>query len=527
MSRAVTIELDVDDAQAVKAWQRGKQAIAEFDKQGGKAKQTFGDMFANSTRGMASAAAGFIGVGSAIGGIVTVATLLRNEYDSLLQRQSQAAATQLTLSGAERQLALNVGGDPFAPLAEKLAQQQQAISIRDRIVAESGATPLEVTNALSGAFSARGNASLDQAGAAVSAAVKLAPSSEDIDYLAAGSLDLVRSGADPGNAAAFLASAGSQLRLTKTKEVGENTAKAVNLLGQFGNDERESAALFGLLTKAGTDPEGRSSVTAALQFAGQVRALAPTPGDTFGGLEQIVSDPKLKAKFLKDLTGEQRFKPTFEALVNDPSARAELFGIRDALPSFADSERLLADQSTLLGALPTAPVRNVQRGFTSATESLLASDPSAISSVIRDRLPEFERSAGGKAISSKLAGVARELESGFGENPIAALGSAVSQLSAEESRLRRGKVIPGTGGQVFSGFGTVDIPAQRTAPTNRDIQIADVIQQLVETLNQQRETVEVSVKVNNRAAPATIKTPAGPRKHSRLNSPPVTAGGTR
>lgn len=534
MSRKVEIEMTVDDAKAVRAWQRAKDNIAEFDKQGKKTSKTFGSMVTDQVKGIASIAAGFAGVGSVIGGIVTAAQLVRAEYDNLLLRRSKAADAQLTLSGAERQLALNVGGDPFAPLAVKLAQQQKAIQIRDQIVTQSGGTPLEVTNALSGAFSARGNASLEQAGAAVGAAVQLAPTSEDIDYLAAGSLDLSRSGADPKNAAAFLAAAGSQLRLTKTKEVGENTAKAVNLLGQFGNDERESAALFGLLTKAGTDPEGRSSVTAGLQFAGQVRKLAPDAGNTFAGLEQIANDPALKAEFLKNLAGEQRFRPTFESLVTNPETRAELFGIRDSLPSFADSARLMGEQSQLLKSLPTASVRDVDRGMVSTTESILAGDTTGISGVLDKRIPDLQTAIGTGATAKRITGILRAVQSNLGEDPVAALDVAQSQLTAESNRLRRGRPgMPAT--SIRTGDFVVRTPATPAVPaTVREVFIADKLDKLIEVLLEARQTTadrvagqnapapQINLNLNNRPANADtrISPPSGSRPHSRLNATP-------
>jgi hypothetical protein len=110
MSRTVTIDLNVDDAQAVRAWQRGKQAIAEFDKQGGKAKQTFGGMFAATTRSIAGAAAGFAGVGSVLGGILLAANQLRAEWQNITQQQAAAAASNLTFEQSLAQAVRNSAG---------------------------------------------------------------------------------------------------------------------------------------------------------------------------------------------------------------------------------------------------------------------------------------------------------------------------------------------------------------------------------------------------------------------------------
>jgi hypothetical protein len=179
MSRTVTIDLDVNDAQAVRAWQRGKQAIAEFDKTGAKAGKTFGGMFAASTKSVLASAAGFAGVGSVIGGIVTAAALLRQEYDNILQRQQKAANIQIPLADLERQMALNVGGDQNAQLAVKMKLQKDVLAERDRIARAARTTPAIATEAFGTALSARGGATIQQTGAAVEAAILVAPKPED------------------------------------------------------------------------------------------------------------------------------------------------------------------------------------------------------------------------------------------------------------------------------------------------------------------------------------------------------------
>jgi len=530
MSRVVSIDLDVNDAKAVRAWQRARDSIAEFDKQGQKTGKTFGSMLTDQVKGVTAMAAGFAGVGSVIGGIVTAAGLLRAEYDNLIQRQEKAANIQLPLADLERQLSANMGGNQNAPLAQKIAMQEDVLKERDRIVKVARTTPAQATSAFSNALSARGEASVQQAADAVIAAIGVAPDADAIDFLAGGALDLSKGGADPATAANWLAASGAELRLTKTSKIAKSVANAVNSGSGFGNDERLSLAMFSYMAGAANDTEGEPSTTALISLQKQLRNAVPEASNSMAAAEMLAADPKRQQEFLSGINAEGRFLIPYERLIKDPSVRQQIYDIRDRIPTFEKADQLAADQRALLSALPTSAIRNVDRGVDSITQGIQAGDVTAVSSILRNKIPDLKQAYGASSLATKFEALATELDSTAGSNPLAGLDSVARQLGAAEADFRDGT--PGTPARVVqSGFGSTFVPGTPGRPaTNRDIEIADALRELITIMKEERlklagqvekqNAPAVQVNVNNRPANADVrKIPAGGR-HADLSAPP-------
>ena len=162
MSRKVEIEMTVEDAKAVRAWQRAKDNIAEFDKQGQKTSKTFGQMVGDQVKGIASVAAGFAGVGTFIGGIVTAAGLLRAEYDNLLARQEDSRRLLLGTAPLEAELISNASRaeDLGATPKERGAN---VLKLTEQFAAGAGVPTKDFLPTASQAVSSRGNLSVKDA----------------------------------------------------------------------------------------------------------------------------------------------------------------------------------------------------------------------------------------------------------------------------------------------------------------------------------------------------------------------------
>jgi hypothetical protein len=538
-SRVVTIELDVDDAQAVKAWQRGKQAIAEFDKQGGKAKQTFGDMFAASTKSVIASAAGFAGVGSVIGGLVTAAGLLRNEYDNLLQRQEESR--RLLLGTAPLQAELISNASRAADLGDTPKERAaNVLKLADQFAAGAGVPTKDFLPVASQAVSSRGNKSVKDALTIASLATLTAGGNQQTSS-ARTSLGLTLAQGDGIGLAAGLGfgiAAGEVLPIADQPSVASALGRTIPAGLVTGATAPETTGLFGAFATKVGDTEGKRSATFTLQALGFLDKLAPQFERVGDQIEYIVKNPDKfgDALSMEKLPGESAQKPLLKALLTEDDAqgqqlRRDFAANRDKLPRLADSGGVVRDLLEAYSASDAINLNAMEQGLAGLVESAQAANVTgATTATLREKYLQVLQSNGVGYVDQLIAraGFATSVDV-FGEDPKAYvqehLRSRANALTASTSFSAAGTGAPGVATPRFvSDEDRATAGRFRAAADSIDEQVLSRFDRIASAL----ENAGLNLTVNGRKAPSTIGTPAGPRKHSRLNShsnaPPATGG---
>lgn len=544
MTRTVTIDLDVNDAKAVRAWQRSRDNIAQFDQQGKKTQKTFGTMFANTTRSLAATAAGFAGVGSVIGGIVTAASLVRAEWENITSAQSAAAQSNLTFEQSLAQAVRNAAG-----IFEAADVRQRSLDLAQ----EAGITPAKAAGIIGSAVTSTGVTNAGEAQTAISAARAAAIYAPELDAGGTQALAGVaasgakRFGVSPEAFIGFTQQVGGQANVRELTPLIENVAPVVSNLAELGFRGAPGAAgsLVSTLTQGLGDTTGEISGTAAINLAkslqdrfGNQAGFQRADGsfDALSAIEAIQSDPQLRDKFLgggdffgekfgKATLGKGKAFATIKGILTGGSFQAQQFaGSAEAIGGFDRGEETYGDLVSAISSV--TPTEQVGRILESATAGVQADDLTGISSIIRDKGKTFQQSLGDSALSQRFSGYSRELDSGFGSNPLAAIDAFQAQLTAEASGLRRGRLISNTSASTGSyAPGVGQLPELRAPVTAREADVADRIDTLIQKFDEIEKIIEVKVNVNNRPAQAEVRAMPGDRKHKALNAPRANGNG--
>tara|TARA_R110000824_G_scaffold15044_6_gene63617 strand:+ start:279 stop:1934 length:1656 start_codon:yes stop_codon:yes gene_type:complete len=537
MSRTVTIDLDVNDAQAVRAWQRGKQAIAEFDKTGAKAGKTFGGMFASTTKAIAGAAAGFAGVGSVLGGILLAANQLRAEWANITQQQAAAAQSNLTFEQSLAKAIRNASG-----IFEAADVRKRSLAL----AAEANISPAKAAGIIGAAVTSRGVQNAADAEGAIDSASAAAVFAPDLDATGSEGLAGVaasgskRFGVTPEQFIGNVQRIGIQSNVRELPALIQNVAPAVSNLDDLGFSGKRSAAggLVATMTQGIEDDTGEVSATAAINLAkalrdrfGKQKQFQNADGsfDALAAITEIQGDIGLRDKFIeggkfngkkfgKAALGKGKAFSTIEQLLTGGSFRAQQFaGASREIGGFEAGGETFRD---LVTAIETqTPTEQLKRLLESGTAGVQANDVTGISSIIREDGKKFQQSLGDSAIGQRFSGFQREFDSDLGYDPVAAINSYQRQLTRAEGELRRGKIkskaspIVGPYGAEIGRTEEIRRPA-----TTREIELADRLGAQVEKLEKIEQIVKVQVNINQRPANASIKAVHDDRKHARLNS---------
>jgi hypothetical protein len=537
MSRTVTIDLDVNDAQAVRAWQRGKQAIAEFDKTGAKASKTFGGMFASTGKAIAGAAAGFLGIGSVLGGILLAANQLRAEWQNITQQQAKAAQANLTFEQSLAQAVRNASG-----IFEAADVRERSISL----ASEANISPAKAAQIIGAAVTSRGVQSAADAEGAINSARAAALYAPDLD--AAGTQALAgvaasgskRFDVTPEEFIGNVQRIGIQSNVRDLNPLIQNIAPAVSNLSDlgFGGQRAAAGGLVATLTQGTEDATGEVSATASINFAkalrdrfGKQKDFQNDAGtfDAVAAIAKIQGDTALRDKFLeggdfygkkfgKAALGKGKAFSTIEQLLTGGSFRAQQFaGATREIGGFEEGGETFTD--IVAAVKSVTPHEQIKRVLESGTAGVQANNVSGISDLLRTHGKEFQASLGDSDIGQKFDSLSREYSSGLGSDPLAAIDTFQEQLAGGSRSLRAGKVLS-KASPIVGPYGaeigrTKEI---RAAATNREIELAERMDAMIEKLEQIEPLVRVQVDINNRPAEASVKSVPGPRKHARLNS---------
>lgn len=263
-----------------KAMRTAKQALdqklisqKEFDNELMKQNQLLdranagsNSFFESVTGKSAEVLATMAGVGSVIGGLAAAASLLKSEYENLLESQKTAAEKQLDIAPAQRGAVFALGKDDTLSVEEMVAAAEKASL-------DYGIPLKNVYEAYGNAFSAKGQLTAQQAKESANVAMKTMPHSGATEI--AGSLIGVKrrfGGNDEQLMGLNLA--GQQVsRVKDAAAYATNVVPTIVGLGGYGNTAREATALPTAMSVSMEDLTGKQSATAIEKLAASLKLV--------------------------------------------------------------------------------------------------------------------------------------------------------------------------------------------------------------------------------------------------------------
>ncbi len=303
------------------------------------------------------------GIGSTIGGVMALVSVLKSEYEDLVNRQKSAADTQINFAKSMQMAVMN-----FVP-DETIKNAGQLSTEISKAAADVGVDPSVMAQAVSSALSAKGDRTNRQAIDATKAAARIAPNlgPETMAPLASAAMDIGKAtGATPEEAIGFLKRMQVASHIDNMDSLARHSIKAFMAMTSRGTSPEKAAAVMAAMSQAETDPQGRISGNATLKLSEQLAERIPYLKDEQGKLhkagidEQIAAmwaDPKLRKKFFNPegatwrvpdkATGKMRSQH-FPAPSFDEKALAAVHGILgDDVP----------DEPITKGTEPRIPMR--------------------------------------------------------------------------------------------------------------------------------------------------------------------------
>jgi hypothetical protein len=402
---------------------------------------------------IAQTAGAVAGVTGAVGVLMLAARALRAEWQNLVDRQKNAKDRAIGFENALTETRFNVG--KFMSAEEQRATALE-LSTKYGIAPERAAMLLGKT-ATSTGIQNKDDLQTALNAAAGAAAIRPDLADEELAALgaAAGSLGKTFN-ITPQQAIGFINQVGQQSNIGELSKQVDNITPAVAGLMANGFTEGEAGALLATITQKGFDTEGAKSFTGTVAVADSLRqafgdreefqredgsfnAIAAieylqnnqADANTFIRGGKLESGKKIKAAKL----GKGQLRPFFEQLFGllEGDTDDRFAASVDVIGSFEDAglnyDQLLADNKA------NNRLSNLDRGFDAAIQSIQATESTAISGILRERLPELEQSLGGTSIGQKISQISREFSSNAGTDSAAATQAAFEQLLATMTQL--------------------------------------------------------------------------------------------
>lgn len=540
MTRKITMELSLEDQQAVRAWQRSKASITSYLDEAGKIEgknkrnqKSSEDFFRSNLRSMGQAALGFAGVGSAVAGIATAARLVLAEFENLKEKQAATSNSNLSF---EQSLAEAIDN------AKGIFTAGEVRSGSLSLAADAGVSPAKAARIIGSATTSAGvtnsqeaQLALDSAKAATIYAPYLDEASLE-DFAGVTASTAKRFGISPEAAIGFSESGRAQSNVRNLGSYTANVSPVINNLTEFGATPREASALMAMLTQQMGDTTGEQSGTTAINFLKELRARfggqtdyqrSDGSFDFIRAIATMQTSPEAQRRFFeggeffgqdfsKASLGKGKALPTLEGLLRskDSVQSRQMSGSFYSISGFAESEQ--GYRQSVLDKQSVTPTEQARRILEAELGISQANDPTGVSAVLRELLPKYEQQLGTGALAQRFTSITRELSSGFGSDPVAAIESAQSQLSGEANRLRRGPIVQ----RAVHDIQGLEVHPEIRDPrkiTNRQQQQIESIDRLVNALERVQKLVDVRVQVNNRRAEqADVRTPATDPKSTAL-----------
>lgn len=399
------------------------------------------------------AASTFLGVGSAIGGVMAIASQLKKEYEEAKRRDEERRVSQLSFGDSVREMAVNFQEDATMKRGDIEAA---ALGISRR----TGALPETVAQVLGPTLSAKGNLTNEQAFGVVEQALRVLPGNADASKeLASRAGDLLAATGtnDPKAMLGLLAQLQTKARTTDLASLGSTAVPAMIATMQKGDTLEQSAELFATVNTLMNDAEGRRSRTAVEALNVRLGEFAPTTAgedalgtfaipqkslDAFAVAKTtnerigvLRSNPELRRQFLGSASFELGAKASIESLLSgdarataiEQSAQAGI-GAPDAafFDSFVGGIDSLDSQA--LGAA------NRKQAAGSAVRKILdikgaatAQARGTLEGVLAD-----QNLAGADSVTRNISSGIFEAVSGLGVNPRDAAAAAFSAVPVIE-----------------------------------------------------------------------------------------------
>lgn len=281
-----------------------------LEEERGRAAQTRLGAENNGLRNLATNAArsmmSITGVGSALAAVGTLASVVKADYEHWLEQRRESAAFGREYGEIKSTALLNAPTGMTGAQFDQLAKEIQA--------ATGGRDLKSIGTGLAPAFSVSSSGTPEQMKQFMVGAYALNRNDAAANAMAKQGLVLGNSlgmGDQPENVFGFLAAAQAQSVVTSAEEYAQPAAQVlgnaeVNRLGV-----RDSAALFGTMTRAMDDPTGRQASTAAIQFQQQLAPLRKSLGlGDDAGLDEILTGLQKNKSVAGRLLGSGRRQGT-------------------------------------------------------------------------------------------------------------------------------------------------------------------------------------------------------------------------
>lgn len=470
-------------------------------------------------------AGAIVGVGSAVGGVMVVAGLLKREYEHLLNRQREAAMASMKVGDVRNYALQNLAGFDVGQADSLVAEAAETHSVSRK----------RLWTTLSTMLSARGNLSDQQFQRAFMETAHRLSTSEMYsgEEIGGAVLDAMKitGDADPVRAMGFVQQVAGKSRVTNFGKAGEQLAKTMSAAGSYGTSQEAAAELFALTTSRSADKTGETSRTGTISFLSQM-----AEGTTWAGgltlpagsfLHRLIAlrrhyqaaDPATRRALLAEVKGEAATRGVFMDLVRGEKAvTAEFAAISRGINAPGDPRLTDVGESyyRAVEAGAQEPVRRAAQAYRSAQEgSQMANTRGAMAGVNRkglsdalDDLPQMgyvERKirlaqyegllqAGASPDEAALS-VLREVRSAYG-------GQTTEERIGVANRVARGLTNPSPLGLLDAARGAVQTGLGKEANSGT----VELLDRLIEALEQNTEAVrgrDTAPPPNAQAEPVT------------------------
>lgn len=473
----ISMRITADEVNALLGWRRlireGPDAFAKAATRAGRSGKRAGKEaesgMAGVVRTTGRAAAAFIGVGSAVGALITFTQILRREIDEIRRRQSTAGSAQVSFGNAfvRARAALGQGGD-LTPAELR----------RGLLSDTSGVGPTQLAIESETALSAGGAGfSKKRAFETVKVAARLRP---DLDpdsrrSLVGGAIALQKGfGATPEEAIAGVLQALASARTEELGTFAKNLAGAIASSTAFGNDKdsfKGLASIFIGIGQRSEDPTGRRTATNTIIFMKQLmelmiqRGVVPAGSGFRESLDVLLSGKEgseaeklrqeLVGVFDKQinelprefeqigkaiLLGEARQKPAlFEILDRSKTSKTwiQILAAEESIVGLnQESVEIEREKVRILRSMPDQQAADNERIWNAALEKLRIQSGTGITGVSSDamfevltRTGQFASEAAAKQFFNRMAAE--------GRTPSEQVGSQIGFVSGRIKELRR------------------------------------------------------------------------------------------
>ncbi len=459
----VEYELAGDSREVVNALQKIGAEIEKtnrrFDEMARKGKKGSEDTASGLER--AGVAAGRmvreLAVAIGVGGSISAAiSAIRAEFQKTIELAEAARQTKVDVAGAFRNLQFN-----FNPDAQ--VNREQLAGRIGNIAEATGTNRRDVAVAAGKVFSAS-ELSNEQTLDAVQQAFRLAPGdSEFAAELASGAVDLAaKTGqTDVRPLIGQILQAQGAARVTDLPSLVTSSLPAVAASVATGDTSEQGFELFAALSKLATDKTGKSTSTAQISLATQLRDFVPTdtskdargeftvPGEQIAGFEAAGStseriaalqqSPELRRSFLAASSFEKRFQIPIEQILSGDQAAVAALGNAEGKIGGANAAaaRKFEDFITTLDAGRFEGAAAVEREQNINQENLeLAGGVRAQARSVLERSLSKTNLAGIDAIEKQAALTRFDLLTDEGDE--AAISSAEQLIRGQRDALRDG-----------------------------------------------------------------------------------------